>query len=113
MKTFFMQPDLSMQKIFLTCISLFFSISVVACGSGEKEATNNQQSQKAGEKQPQKAKLGTRSNPVPFTQSTAIDIRAIDDDLNDYPGKIEMSVTEAVRGVEAHNKLKTMDGELE
>ena len=91
---------------FIICSVLFFTTSIAGCGSGGKsESTKSPQAQES--------KMGTRSNPVQFKKSATIDVEALDDDLKGYPGKVEMSVTEVVRGVDAQQKLKGMDDTLE
>ncbi|MCM3763426.1 hypothetical protein [Neobacillus niacini] len=98
-------------------VSVLSAILLAACGGetevSTKEKNNDTTKQEQSSEKPQEkkteSKVGTRSNPVKFTEIASIDTFSFDNDAKKYKTKIELSVVEVTRGADAQQKLKQMN----
>lgn len=91
-------------------------VFLAACGQGTKDTEvkeENQQGETAQpeevEKEEEKSKLGSRTNPVPFQKTATVDDELYDDEGNTYAIKFDLTVKDVIRGDEAYQKLKSMN----
>lgn len=77
----------------------------------EKPAAETKQTEEPKEvKEEKKApKIGTRSNPVKFNEVANVETVIINDDLEEFGVKVDLSVSEVIRGDKAYQMIKQMN----
>jgi len=98
---------------------LVLIISILGgCGQDTKDITVNEEETKQSEtenteasekKEETEAKLGSRSNPVPFQKTATVDDELYNDEGETFPIKFDLTVVEVERGDAAYKKLVSMN----
>ncbi|MET3728125.1 hypothetical protein ABID52_001706 [Fictibacillus halophilus] len=105
------------KRINLSLIS-FLTIGLLsACGQDTKDVSIDETKQETKEsssnltnsKEKKESKLGSRTNPVPFQKTATVDDEIINDNGDSFKIKLDLTVTEVVRGEAAYNKLYEMN----
>lgn len=88
------------------------------CGQDTKDITVNEEETQQGvtenteaseKKEETEAKLGSRSNPVPFQKTATVDDELYNDEGEAFPIKFDLTVVEVERGDAAYKKLISMN----
>ncbi|MGQ4665523.1 hypothetical protein ACUIJN_06720 [Metabacillus halosaccharovorans] len=100
-------------------IILVLIISILGgCGQDTKDITVNEEEAQQSEtenteakekKEETEAKLGARSNPVPFQKTATVDDELYNDEGEAFPIKFDLTVVEVERGDAAYKKLVSMN----
>ncbi|MCV9886701.1 hypothetical protein [Metabacillus halosaccharovorans] len=100
-------------------IILVLIISILGgCGQDTKDITVNEEETQQGvtenteaseKKEETEAKLGSRSNPVPFQKTATVDDELYNDEGEAFPIKFDLTVVEVERGDAAYKKLISMN----
>lgn len=113
-----------MKKIVSLFVFGMFILMLGACGQEAKDVaikedqTEDQVQANDAEKQSDKevdeskkkeSKLGSRTNPVTFLKTATIDDQIFDDNGNEFAIKLDLTVTEVIRGEDAYQMLLKMN----
>ncbi|WP_235714611.1 hypothetical protein [Neobacillus dielmonensis] len=106
-----------MKKVKLLLVSLATVTALAACGQDTKDVAIKQaaakqeqpkQSEEKAQEQPV-SKLGSRTNPIPFQQTAAVEDEVYNDAGEAFPITFDLTMEDVIRGDAAFQKLKSMN----